>query len=203
MIKTETAPPKPSVTEEDALPPYTPEELHRIALAHVDRYFSLPGDAREDAAGAFILGAVEAQQRAKPGKGIRTYQYRAGLWAAGQFVRDWGEHRNMATASLELMTALRTNPDAEDDDAPIECAFPGDAVRDDPLERMMEAEEADQIRDAMNILPARSRRIVEMHVLEGMTFDQIGRAVNLERSRAYRVYVDAIRLLREELERRR
>ena len=187
----------------EALPPYAPEELQRIAFAHVDRYYFLPPQAREDAAGAFILAALEACERARPGPGIRSYQYRAGLWAAGQFVRDWGKHRNMAPASLELMTALRTNPEAEEDDEPVEVAFPGDAVRDDPLERMIEAEEADQIRDALSILPARSRRIVEMHVIEGMTFDQIGRAVNLERSRAYRVYDDAIRLLREEPERRR
>ena len=199
MSATCTAVSASDVTETvEVLPPYTPEELTRIAFAHVDRYFSLPEEAREDAASAFVLAALEAERRARPGAGLRSYQYRAGLWAAGQFVRDWGEQRNNTPVSIDLVSTLRGGESQEEESGDsAESVLAPPSQNSDPLDGLIREEEMNILQAALGKLPLRHQDALRMHFEDGLTMDQVGKRMGVSKVRAFQIITAATEKLRE------
>ena len=59
------------------LPAYTPEELLKYGKSFAAT-FEVPDDVSEDMAAEFAMAALAAGEKAKPGRGIRSYQCQAG-----------------------------------------------------------------------------------------------------------------------------
>jgi RNA polymerase sigma factor (sigma-70 family) len=168
--------------------PYGGVELRLIAMIYVRSTFSLPPDMEEDAVSAFVTAALEAKERAVPGVGIRSYQYRAGRWGAARFIRKWDRYRALAMVSLNILMEEKND----------EEGMP-DASAASPLEILIQKENAEKIEKAMGALPERQRKIVELRVLKEKTFEEIAEEMKLTRSWVCRIYASAVKRLREEL----
>jgi RNA polymerase sigma factor for flagellar operon FliA len=70
-----------------------------------------------------------------------------------------------------------------------------------PDERVAAVENARLVRDAMTVLPAKERRLVELHYFGDKTLEQAGRELGLSKSWASRLHARAVDLLRAEIER--
>jgi DNA-directed RNA polymerase specialized sigma24 family protein len=65
----------------------------------------------------------------------------------------------------------------------------------DPDEEIDRKRRAEQIRVALGTLPARERRILEMHYYAEMTFAEIGAAIGISAPRACRIHQRGLRML--------
>jgi RNA polymerase sigma factor for flagellar operon FliA len=68
---------------------------------------------------------------------------------------------------------------------------------EDPETAAVESEEVAALRNAVNELPERQRRVITLHLFEGFTFEQIGAQLGVSASRVCQIEGAAIRSLRQ------
>jgi len=177
---------------------YSPEELMRVALACVKRCFFLPDDARDDAVSAFVMAALEAEKKAKPGRGMRSFQHQAGLWAAKQFVRKWSSYRKQMAVSLECLATLsdRTNDsaDIDDDENDSEALVDHDAQQ--PLDRLLQAEQTEMLKNALAKLPPKQRKAIRLRFEQDMSLEKMAKKLGITASYASQLLAEALSRLR-------
>ena len=173
----------------EGLPPYTPEQLLQIAeriTAHYD-----PAD-KEDAAQEFVLGALQAAKRAKPGTLMRSYQ-----WAYGM-----GRVKNFLTGKTRRRAKVRVILDAPAGDG-TSGMTKGDLVPDpkaaDPGAFSDAADLRHELQGLVDALPdERMRYIIHERFWRGQELEAIGADLGLTAERVRQLLhagVDNLRAL--------
>lgn len=183
-----------------ALPAYTPEELLKYGKTFAAT-FSVPEDIREDMASEFVLAALEAGEKAEPGRGIRSYQRQAGEWAARAFRRNWKREREHTPVSIERCLP-RLEGAGHGDATPDRHA---DAVLEEltdtgtPLAGLARQDSAAALHEAVAKLPRRERKAVELHFLEKRPRRHVAKGVRITEARLSQILSEAMDRLRRML----
>ncbi|MFB3893277.1 MAG: sigma-70 family RNA polymerase sigma factor [Phycisphaerae bacterium] len=180
----------PAGTESSAregLPPYTPEQLLQIAeriTAHYD-----PAD-KEDSAQEFVLEALQAAKRAKPGTLMRSYQ-----WACGM-----GRVKNFLTKKTRRLAKVRVILDAPAGDG-TSSMTKGDLVPDpkaiNPATFSDAADLRHELRALVDALPdERMRFILRERFWRGRELGAIGADLCLTAERTRQLMEEALAKIR-------
>jgi RNA polymerase sigma factor (sigma-70 family) len=190
-VATAEAPPAGPLLPREYLPPYTPEQLLQIAERITARYD--PAD-REDAAQEFVLGALQAAKRAKPGTLIRSYQ-----WAYGM-----GRVKNFLTKKTRRKAKVRVILDAPAGDG-TSGLTKGDLVPDpkaaDPGAFSDAADLRHELRALVDALPdERMRYIIRERFWRSRELEAIGADLGLTAERARQLLTEELAVVHRMIE---
>jgi RNA polymerase sigma factor (sigma-70 family) len=177
-VATAEAPAGAGTSAQEGLPPYTPEQLLQIAERITARYD--PAD-KEDAAQEFVLGAIQAAKRAKPGTLMRSYQ-----WACGM-----GRVKNFLTRKTRRRAKVRVILDAPVGDGSSGLTK-GDFVPDpkalDPAAFSDASDLRHELRALVDALPdERMRHIIRERFWRGRELEAIGVDLGLTAERVRQI----------------
>ena len=144
-------------------PAIDPSHFEASDLVAVAVYFArrkAPRHLVEDAAGAFLVGALRALRRADPSRDPQGYSVVAGLNALRDLLRSEGRQRPSGTASLDA-------PLGEGDGTLAETV--PDAHTPAPDAALLAEDVAGTVRRAVAALPERERQAVTALYFTGQT----------------------------------
>ena len=147
--------------------PFAGDELMAAAEEYVVKK-CISGDYADDAAGEYIVGAVDAVRHAQRNSGIRNYQSAAGEWAVMDYLRR--ESRYMGLCHGECIS-----PE-------IHACCDGDAALD-----AIRSEDVDRVRAALDSLTDRERAITDRVICGGESIVDVAKNVGVHRNHAAKI----------------
>jgi RNA polymerase sigma factor (sigma-70 family) len=180
----------PPLSSQEFLPAFTAEELMEVARAAAGR---LDPAIQEDAAQEFVLGALIAQQRARKGKAIRTYQWCRGLGRMKNFLREVRRRRITETVRLDGV-----NSD-EDGGGGMHDTI-GDRRISPPSDLCADEDFRKRIAAVVDGLPARQRFVLRERFWKNRSTDDIGAELGMSGQRVRQILNETLPTLRRVLE---
>lgn len=130
------------------------------------------------------LGRPPTEEEAAEALGIPIEEYR-------QLLIDYAR-----TAVLSLDSCLVNGEEDNENGTTLAEVL---ATYEDPYEELVEREQMQALQQAIEKLPERERRVIQLYYYEGLTFKEIGQVLGISESRVYQLHTRAIASMRDHM----
>lgn len=157
---------------------YAHEELLDVAGVIAHKHGIREGHDKDDAIQTIALAMLQAEEKAEPGRPVRTYQWTCGMGVAKNFLKVQDRTRTRERTILNSTV----DQDGEAVDMVYTMAAPVHQDRDDCTRA---------IHGAIAALPEREGAIVRAHLLDGQTLTAIAQDQGFSVQYAHQILVRA------------
>lgn len=195
-----------ATAENGYLPAFTDDQLAEVARKESRKHtetikqfckgdFEAAEEHLDDLAQAFALGACEASKRSKDGGAVRTYQWKYGT---GYMLKRMDEIlsemvQDGKNQQIDHTGGAVANGEDKTDTENLGYVLEGNGA----VVNALAAEDLKaQAAKALSDLPADLQQVVNLYVVEEMTFDKIAKLLNTNKMEVYYKYHKGIEIMR-------
>lgn len=151
---------------------------------------------REDAKQEFILGALEAQAKARKGEAVRAFQWES---ARGRVLNFLNRDKHGRNQEKRVKVILDSQVGDEGEEEALVNFMASAAAR--PLDLALDNERAARVRSAVHKLPEDLREVIKGRFFQHKTLEEIAKARKVTKEWIRKLEAEALRILRAKLAR--